>query len=98
MRGRGGGGGIGARTRGPSIDVDARFWDVGARTRGWRLEAPGRGHGGSATPSMTGGGGIRGKKGWAEPCTTVDAYSSVLRSSRDSVRSIRVCKISGSEK
>jgi hypothetical protein len=27
-----------------------------ARTRRWRPEAPGQGHGGSATPSMTGGG------------------------------------------
>jgi hypothetical protein len=32
-------------------DFRARAW-----TRGWRPEVPGQGHGGSAAPSMTGGG------------------------------------------
>jgi hypothetical protein len=73
-----------------------RMRDFGARTRtrGWRLEALGQGHGGSMARSMTGGGEDGGGTvdpralmagTEAEPCTiyTVDAYSNVLRSSRD---------------
>jgi hypothetical protein len=44
-----------------AIDGDARFGGAGVRTRGWRPEVPGRGHGGSED-----GGGGGGRAGGGE--------------------------------
>jgi hypothetical protein len=46
----------GASGRSHGVGCGCEIWGAGARTRGWRPEAPGRGHGGSEAPSLTGGG------------------------------------------